>query len=95
MSPAAANNSSLCSDSQTTCGTKDTSEDSAAPAPSATSSAGIAQQTSVLEVANRLAREDQSPDPRLGQAVGRHFFALGGGLELGHGLLEGSSLTTS
>jgi hypothetical protein len=56
-SPAKANSPSLCSESQATCGKTETSDDKAAPAPSATRSAGIAQQTSVLDVANRLATE--------------------------------------
>jgi hypothetical protein len=39
----------------------DTSEDKAAPAPSATNKAGSAQHTKVLEVAKRLAQDDQKP----------------------------------
>ena len=46
------NTQSLCSLSHTICGTAATSPDSAAPAPSITSSAGRAQQTSVPELAS-------------------------------------------
>ena len=59
MKPAMAKTTSLCSLSQTTCGNTATKDDSAAPAPSATSSAGMAQHTKVLDVANRLATEVQ------------------------------------
>lgn len=49
----------MCSLSHTTCGKTESSDDSAAPAPSATSNVGMAQQTSVLELANKLAIDDQ------------------------------------
>lgn len=52
MTVAATNRLSLCSDSHTSCGTADTSDDNAAPAPSVTSKAGNAQHTSVPLLVN-------------------------------------------
>jgi hypothetical protein len=60
MAAATANRASLCSDSQTSCGTAPTSAVSAAPAPSATSAAGSAQQISVPV----LVKIDSSAVPR-------------------------------
>src|SRR6187455_1828109 len=59
--PANENSSTLCSLSQTTCGKTETSDDSEAPAPSATSNAGRAQQINALELAKRLRTEVQKP----------------------------------
>jgi len=61
IKPAKPNSSVLCSLNQTTCGNIDTRDESAAPAPRATSKAGIAQHTNVLELAKRLAKDDQRP----------------------------------
>lgn len=55
--PKIAKSASLWSESQTTCGKTDTREESAVPAPRATGNAGIAQQTRVLDVANKVATE--------------------------------------
>ena len=62
ITPAKVNNSTLYSLSTTNCGTTAMSDDSAAPAPSVTSSAGSAQHNKVLELANRLAMEDHKPE---------------------------------
>jgi hypothetical protein len=59
MMPDIAKTISLFSLSQTTCGNTATKDDSAAPAPNATSSAGTAQHTKVLDVAKRLATDVQ------------------------------------
>ena len=53
--PATAKIAALCSLSQTSWGRAETSEDSAAPAPIATSIAGMAQHTSVVDVASSVA----------------------------------------
>ncbi len=52
MTPANKNTSTLCSDSHTSCGTAVTNEANVAPAPSATSNAGSAQQTRVPPLVN-------------------------------------------
>ena len=62
ISPAPVNRTALFSLSYTSCGTADTTVDKAALAPSATSKAGKAQHSSVLELANRLTMDDHKPD---------------------------------
>ena len=52
MIPATPNTGPLWSENQTSCGTADTSDDKAAPAPIDTSSAGSAQQIKVLPLVN-------------------------------------------
>lgn len=66
ITPAKANNSTLYSLNTTNCGTTEMSDDSAAPAPSATRSAGSAQHSKVLELANKLAMEDHKPERNCG-----------------------------
>ena len=54
MIPAKTNSATLCSDSQTSCGTFDTIPASTAPAPSVTNSAGKAQQNMVLNDVSKV-----------------------------------------
>ena len=63
ITPATPNTSAFCSENQTSCGSTVTGDDSAAPAPSATSRAGRAQQR-VLPLANRDSTEAACYCPR-------------------------------
>jgi hypothetical protein len=57
ISVAKPNTASLYSENHTSCGTADTSDDRAAPAPSATSRAGSAQQIRVLPLVSSASSE--------------------------------------